>query len=723
MRAWAKTGLLLTAAVIPTMVTAQVTTPADGMPSDSAAASDRQGGPAEIVVTAQRYEQRLQDVPLSITAVTSEELEARNVTSLSELQYSVPGLSLFDYGPGLEYIQIRGISTSLGAPTVGTYLDEMPVGFDTQGSGLDLRLIDLERIEVLRGPQATLYGEGSMGGTIRYITASPDLVQFGGSWEAEFSDTKDGDSNVQANGVLNVPIVTDKLGLRLVAGYELVGGYIDSLATGQNDINDARVATLRAKLLFRPTDRLDITVLGLHQDSDQDNQNFGVNRRTTAALPSFNRDNYDLAQGVIDYDLGAANLIGSIGYLNRDSNVQYDVSSFYVPFLTAPLPFGFGLPVGFINQVPLTSGTAIEAYSAELRLASTGGGPLSWVVGATYRDIETELTSGATTAPGALPFQILSVTQSRSSESYAVYGQLGYRVTPQLSVLAGLRYYEDRKGQVASSTNFGVTSIDNGSGKFTSLNPRFNISYEFSQDSMIYANAAKGFRSGGFNLASAGGGFFPVPPTYEPDEIWTYEVGTKHQLFSGLLFVDVAGYYSEWSDVQSNAFIPGSPIIVVDNSGQVSGWGVDAAATFRPARGLTLSATYGWNNLAFDEATADKAKGDPVDNAVRESYSASIDYRAPRTGELQPFFRADYQHAGPGQITFRNFAAGQIVQRPARDLVNLRAGVAFKDFEVAIFANNVFDEDAPNIIGPFGVLLENLEQRPRVIGVNLRSKF
>src|SRR5690606_35415282 len=242
-------------------------------------------------------------------------------------------------------------------------------------------------------------------------------------------------------------------------------------------------------------------------------------------------------------------------------------------------------------------------------------------------------------------------------------------------------------------------------------------SYEFTPDSMVYANVAKGFRSGGFNQTSAGGGIIEVPPSYEPDKIWTYELGTKHQLFGSRLILDASVYRSEWSDVQSNNFAPGGIVTIVNNSGHVSGWGVDLAVTARPMQGLTLTGTYGWNNLKFDEATADKAVGDPVDAAVRNSWSAALDYRPQLSDDVTGIFRIEYQHAGKGQFTQRNLPV-PVIERPRRELVNLRIGVATGPVEVALFANNLLDEDAPIIVGPFSLCSEDVEQRPRVIGIS-----
>lgn len=679
--------------------------------------------PDDIIVTAQRYEQRLQDVPISVSVVGAKELAARGVTDLKDLQYSVPGFSTFEYGVGRQFLQMRGISNTIGSSTIGIYLDETPLGLDGQGEVINIRLLDLERVEVLRGPQATLYGQGSMGGTIRYIPAAPRLDAVGGSFDGEYSATKGGGSNYRAVGVLNLPLATDKAGLRLVAGYERIGGYIDNLTTGQKDVNSADIYTVRGTLLVKPTEQLTLSLLGLYQESEQKNQDFGVNYRSTAGVPTPITDRYTLVQAKASYDLGFAELSTSAGYIDRRNTIQFDLSPFYVPALTAPPPFGFGLPVGFITRVAYPGTYDYEIFNAEVRLGSTGQGPLGWQLGATYRDLKSDVTSSAIPAPGTLPFAILDFDQASRNKSYALYGELAYAFTPELKATAGLRYFSERKRQVTDSSSFGVATLDSNRDTFHSFNPRFNLSYELTPDSMVFVNVAKGFRSGGFNITSAGGGVFAIPPSYDSDEIWTYELGTKHQMLGNRLTLEASLYRSEWSKVQSYIFVPGSAIQVVANSGEVAGWGLDLSASARPVDALTLTATYGWNNLEFTNATADKAKGDPVDGAVRESWSASVDFRPRLANEITGIFRVDYQHAGKAQITVRNFPSSPVIQRPGRDLVNLRLGAAFGQAEVALFVDNLFDQNAPNLIGPFGVIAEDVEQRPRVIGVNGKINF
>ena len=674
--------------------------------------------PADIIVTAQRYEQRLQDVPLSISAIGAEELSARGTTDLKDLQYSVPGLSTFEYGVSRQFVQLRGMATTIGSSTVGVYLDETPLGLDAQGDPMNVRLYDMERVEVLRGPQATLYGQGSMGGTIRYIPAAPRLDAVEGSFEGEYSSTRHGDSNYKAVGALNLPIATDKLGVRLVAGYERIGGFIDNVATGEKNVNSADIYTLRGTLLARPSERLSLSLMGVYQKSKQDNQDFGVDYQTTALLPQPINDRYTLIQGKASYDLDFAELSASASYIDRHNSGASDVSGAYIPFLAL-----LGFPPGFIDRVGLANDANFNIYNGEIRLASQSDGPLGWQFGALYRDSKSRQVGGTFTKPNDAPITLSSSDVLYRNKSYALYGEVNYAFTPRLKVLVGLRYFSEHKTADITSTNFGSSTVDIGDDRFDSLNPRFNLSYEFSQSSMVYANIAKGFRSGGFNATSVGMGVIDIPPTYDSDEIWTYELGTKHQLFGGKLTLDASVYRNEWSKVQSYTFVPGTALAAVTNSGHVEGWGVDLSAMARPTRDLTLSATYGWNNLEFDKATVDKAVGDPVDGAVRETWSASLDYRPALTATVTGIFRIDYQHAGASQITLRTFAVPPVIPRPGRDLVNLRIGVAAGPVEVALFANNLFDENAPNLIGPLGTIAENIEQRPRVVGVSANASF
>lgn len=675
---------------------------------------------ADIVVTAQKREQRLQDVPISITAVTSEEIQARNVTSLNDLQYSVPGLSIFSsQGPGQDVIQIGGVSNVTGLATVGTYLNEMAInGASAQGGpggqSLDIRLLDLARIEVLRGPQGTLYGEGSMGGTIHYVTNSPDLDTYSGSLEGEVGHITGGDESYKINGVINAPLIEDKLGLRVVAGYQRDGGWIDNTATGRRNINDTEFKTVRAELLARPADRLDLSLLYIHQDLDLDYKPFGVGGKQSSAVQTYDHDRYDLVNGVIKYDLGSVQLLDSIGYLNRNSTLQLDLTPAFLPILGF-----FGIPPGFITEIPFSFVNDQEIFTNELRVSSTGPSRFNWTIGGYYRHAKAQFDNATSTSPGQLPFVLLQGTANNTSETFAFFGDAGYKLTDQLTVEIGARYFHDKVSASSNSVSFGApTIISPRNATFESFDPRVNISYQFSRNSMVYASAAKGFRSGGFNSTIAPG----VPETYTPDKLWHYEVGTKQQVFDRKLEFAADVYYTDWKNVQTLVLVPPSNLAVTENSGRVNGWGADVAVTARPVQGLTLTGTLGWNDLAYAKGTTSALvnPGDPVDNAVRTSYSASLDYRRPIFGDTAGFFRADYQHAGKAQLTQRNQLT--ILRIPPRDLVNLRAGLDFGRLEASVFATNVFNDRTVLFPVSPGAPFE-VEQRPRTIGVNLRARF
>lgn len=683
-----------------------------------AATDDTTPQVSEVVVTAQKTEQRLHDVPLSITAVTSSEIAARDVTALQDMQYSVPGLSSIHYGPGTEFVQMRGVGAISGNGVVGTFIDEMPIGTDLAGTTIDIRMYDMQRVEVLRGPQGTLYGEGSMGGTIRYITADPVLDRFAGNIEGQVGSVTDGGTSFKTDGMLNIPIVTDKVGLRLVAGYERDGGWIDSLVTGKKDINSDTIKTIRGKLLIAPTDATKLTLMVAHQEFDQENQNFGADRQTAADAYQPASGRYTLVNGVLNQDIGSLKLVQSVGYVHQTGGSTSDLTPFFLPVLEGV----FGVPPGLIDQVAYLQAYSTRIWTSETRISSDGAGRFNWTGGLYLRD--GKLRSGpsvVTTSPYDFPLTLLSNDETFHNTSYALFGEANYQITDKLNALVGLRYFNDHRRFDATSVSFGFPALDQGDSTFHSVDPRFNLAYAFSPTSMVYANVAKGFRSGGFNLTSAGGGVYTVPPTFDPETLWTYEVGTKQQLFDRRLEIEAAVYYTDWTDVQTYGFAPGSTLSITLNGGKVTGWGFDGSAILHVAPGLNLSGSYSWNNLAFDTNTPDKAAGDSLDFAVHNSASFSVDYRRPMTATIDGFARADYQHAGPSTVILRNF--GTFIRTPARDTVNLRAGVDVGQVELGLFATNLFDNDKPVIPGPFGVITENVEQTPRTIGVNIKASF
>jgi len=690
--------------------------------------SVRVEGLEEVIVTAQKREERAIDVPISISSIDDASITARGATAIEDLQFSVPGLSIFGYGPGgSQFIQLRGISSLVGRPTVGRYVDEMPTNLEVLGVGAANRLVDLERIEVLRGPQPTFYGDGSMGGTIRYVTAKPALKEFSGEFRADLSQMEDGGTGWWADGHVDIPLAQDRAGLRLAGAYEDRSGWIDRVPTGQKDINGAKESVLRGSFLTKLGDASDLSVTWEHNATDMDNQNFGTDRKSQLTTATPLHSDADIVSVSLSVDLGFATLVEAPGYMKYKNETTFDISPFYVPFLTAPPPFGFGLPVGFITDIPYAGAYDTETFFNELRLVSKASEGWTWAVGVDYKDAKLDLVSATSTSPGQLPFPILVAGETQTNKVWSAWAEAGFDLTDKWHVGAGVRYFHDDTDFDSFANSFGAETNVGGQDTFDSTNPRFNLSYKVNDNWNLYVNAAKGFRSGGFNVAST-----DVPP-YRPESLWSYEVGSKGLFFDRKFDLETAVYYNDWKDVQSNFYTPAG-LTLTENGGNVKGYGVDVSATLRPTENFSFGGTFGWNNMEYKEVptdcssgtcvpTGDKFVGDPVDLAVQMAWSAFADYHHTLSAGSTLYGRADFQHADEAQVTIRRPPFDQVSTMPPRDLLNLRVGMTFGRYDVSLYANNALDDDKPVVQAPFGVLFEDVAMMPRQYGLTLQAKF
>lgn len=696
-------GVKMELGVVGLACAAMVSQPA--MAQTGGAGASPEGSENEIVVTAQRRSERLIDVPIAITVVTADELDARGAQSLADMQYSVPGLSFVSSGPGTERTQLRGVSQFVGAPTVGTYLDELSVNPQSSGGGLNIRLYDIERIEVLRGPQPTLYGEGSIGGTIRYITANPDLNRVLVRGEGQVGFVSHGGVNYRGEGAVSVPLINDRLGLRISGVYDRRGGYIDTPVG--DDQNDSRVYSVRAKLLFRPSDRAEISLLGVHQRDEQDDRAFGFADHTDSSpLPDASRGRSSIVNLVGTFDLGPVTLTSSSGYLGSRGRGDTDLTYFYTTFLGFPLVTG------------TRSFGAFERLSQELRIASNGSGPFSYLFGAVYTDDDNRLSPAVydlTTVPTRPAIAASRVT----SRAIAVYGELSYELGAANFTVGG-RYFRDRRETFATGTSVGRAT-------FETFNPRFNISVDTGHG-QIYANVAKGFRSGGFNDPSI---VPPAPASFSPEDFWSYELGARQELLGRTLVVDAAVYYSKWTNIQAVTPVGLMPIVLgITNSGRASGWGAELSFRARPSRELTVTGTFGYQGLEYTAGIATHAPGDPLDGVPEFTASVSADYRKPVSDRTTVFARADLGFTSGSQITTRNFPAQTVLTgdpavgvMPSRTLLNLRLGADVDRFSIYLYADNLFD-DYNGVFAGATILNERpIRPEPRVIGIGGGFRF
>ena len=366
----------------------------------SEAYAEESGAIEEVIVTAQKREQNILDIPFAITAIGEEEIKDRGALDIKDLQYSIPGLSITNNLPGQDRVQIRGASsdTGIGLPTVGRYVDEVSVGSGAIQRALDVPLLDVARIEVLRGPQGTLYGAGSIGGTIRYITNSPDLHDAGGSLGLGVSSIDDGSEGYEVNGVINLPIIEDKLAVRIAASTEDLAGWIDNTVTGKSDINEAERDFIRTKILFRPNNSFDASLMWMHYDFEQDNNNhelsvsgvgFGLlnvdDRHATSdrivatpfATPT--EDKWDLFNLELNLSLESADVVSSTSYLDRTINFTTEAANAF-------------FPAGVYGSFEAQDREA-EVWTQEIRVNSSWDNPLNYTVGVFYRTTDTSETS------------------------------------------------------------------------------------------------------------------------------------------------------------------------------------------------------------------------------------------------------------------------------------------------------------------------------------------
>lgn len=668
----------------------------------------------EIVVTATKREARLLDVPLSVSVLTANQVATAGAVTIADLAYAVPGFTAINTAPNQQQYFIRGIASRSGLPTVGTYLDEVATGSRNAGQSTDVRPLDIERIEILRGPQGTLFGESSMGGTIRIITRKPQLDSFGFGFDGEYYGTKGGDASTNVSGFANLPLVEDKFALRLVGMAQDVGGWIDETVLGRKDINNVDTKMGRLKGLWAPTDALQIGFMLLKQKVDGDGINAGTDRGTVAnTVPQPLSDEYELYNLTVDYDLGSMKFLSSTAQVNRDYHVAVSVEGYADVFNPPPPspPFFTGaLLDGFVST---------EDFSQEFRLTSNTDGRWFWTAGAFYREFEyledsfTQLRV-ISALPGLVPdLALLTAFVPSTSRSKAVFGESTWKLTDRFEATVGLRWYEDQQEQINRTLTLGLPpSTTSGEATFDALTPRFNLAYRFSRDRMVYFNAAQGFRSGGFNLTLAPPGVV-IAPDFDPEDLWTYELGTKLVAAQGKLILEGAVFRNEWQDVQSLfSPFPGAPFSVTTNGGKASGTGVDWNIRYRATPALSLGLSGSFIDAQYDVATLDKRKDDPMDFVARVSGSLAVDYDF-HLSTVPAYLNLTYQYQDRMPYT----TANQTTYSDELYFLNTRVGVRFKALEVYVFGRNLTNEDGR--IDPLNTSSFSARPRPRQIGISV----
>ncbi len=688
----------------------------------------------EVIVTAtKRGLVNVQDVASSLRAITGAELKDRGATVFDQWSRSVPGLVFQDQGPGDKRYIIRGVQ-SIGAATVGVYLDDAVITGsnaedDGGGKNVDIRLFDLERIEVLRGPQGTLYGTSSMSGTIRILSNKPDLDELYGNTGLEISDTRFGDVNYTVNGTINLPLIKDKVAIRATGWRVDDSGYINNVRLGNEDINTEETSGGRLSLAIKPTDRLTLNGQVLVQDQDIGGKTFffpadgELNQSEYTA--GGRRDKAYIYQGSVNYDFGSMTFDFSSAYFDRDVDFLFD---------STPILIFFGVPdLPAVTLQPEKS----SIWTNEARLSSNFSGPFQFIGGALYQQQERDFESSVISVDAnGIPTQstpdIFGRISSRDVDQYALFGEASFDITPQLTALAGVRWFRSEEHAISQEVFpfFGgppeptrdVRSTE------TKVTPKFSLSYKVTEDAMIYALAAQGFRQGGTNSGGFGS-VIVVPFEFEADSLWNYEIGAKTSWLDRRVILNVSAYTIRWSNMQTKNRNP-QGFVFIGNAGKATTDGFEVELNTLPGRGLEISGSLAYQKarLTEDQPLAEidsdvGLDGDRIPNVPKWTASASAQYTVPVSGDIEVLARADYSYVGSSNTVF-NSRSEFFQNLDAYSLVNVKAGFRTERWEATLFVNNLFDKRAEvdklfQIDAPLSVFTT----RPRTIGVNLGVSF
>lgn len=697
----------------------------------------------DIVVTAQKRDERLLDVPVAVTAVNTATLVAQNLVQVRDFYASVPGLS-YAGGSGQTTLALRGVTTSIaGNPTVGVTVDDVPFGSSSAlgfGGRLspDLDPSTLERIEVLRGPQGTLYGASSLGGLLKYVTVAPSTTKWSGRVEAGASFVEHGSEGWSTRGSINAPILADRVGLSISGFYRRDPGYIDNTTSRISDWNTARAYGGRAALLIKPTETVSILLSALVQNlNGKGSPNIEVSPAYVpivgplATGASQSDDPYltkaRLYSGRITADLGFGELTSITAYGENRYQASPDQSVRFAGLLGA-----FGLAG---NRAVLANSFKTDKFSQEVRLASNGGGTLEWLVGGFYTKEKTrgqQTLDALNPTTGALVQRLLTADFPSNLEEVAGFADVTYKFTDKFDVQVGGRYSHNKQDYLEVDT--GPLAGDpiplsrSSDSSFTWLvTPR----YKFSDDTMLYARVASGYRPGGPN-SNVG----DIPRSYGPDKTINYELGLKGKALDRLVTYSASLFWIDWSDIQLAQTDPATQFLYFANGSGARSRGAEIELSVRPWRGMTLAGNAAYTDAKLTSGLLGSAKpgqqvgnaGDLLPYAAKFAANLSADQTFDLGNDLNASLGGSLSYLGKRFGTFASAPATPRGVAPAFTTVDLRGGVEYRGISFSVYLRNLTDKRgytsaelraAGNLAGGYNLSVI----QPRTFGGSLAVSF
>jgi iron complex outermembrane receptor protein len=725
---------------------------ADNASSDSAL--------EEIVVNAfKQGDQSLQNIPASVAVVSGDELEKIGAVEFADFSRLVAGLNFVDNGPGNKRYIIRGIN-SAGEAQTALYYDNIPVtgmgasATDFGGNQPDLELFDMQRVEVLRGPQGTLYGQNSQAGVVRIVTKKPDLNDFGGEVQSDVSDTKDGGVNYSVKGVVNLPVSTGVFAVRLVGYDDNNSGFIDDPLRQKSEINSSEQSggRISAALQIDPSTSLlgqvfyqHLAGSGLPTERPYDMSILGVDYPAVGqrAISLYTQQPFDDKSKVyaltLDHDFGWSALTVATSLFDRDlMQVQDYTTSFnYFRSLQALGEFPPGaVPQGGAYLAPQSS----QLWSGEARLSTKLDGSVNGVVGVYYdhRTIDylnnvvgSDPDSGA---PDPSVGEISSRTFEDRTKDFALFSEVTDKLTDRLSFTGGLRWFDTIRDLTSATIYpfFGIGSAGPDqpeSGKNTGFLKKALFDYHLTRDAMVYVSYSEGYRAGGTNAATVAA----VPAEYAPDRTRNYEIGGKTSWLDNRLTADVAVFVIDLVNMQvPECYGAGCAFSGVGNvpgtAARATGTELDVA--MRPLHNwsIDLAASY-IRAVLVEDLTADLGStatdGAPLQNVPKVNASLSTDYEWPVGPTYKASVGGSLQYVGRVDVTsYDDDGSGVNIPASPYALLNLRAGLDWERYKLTLYINNALDKNAQlNVYNDVNDAYVILTNRPRTIGLRLSAQF
>ena len=793
--------LLLPGVVLQALLVNAAQSAEGNAPPANAAAS---GGLEEIVVTAARREESQSKVAVSITAFTQKTLDDNTVRTVDDLAKLTPGVSFSrtsDASGSVANISIRGISSDAGSGATGIYIDDTPIQSRASVSGLGSsvwpQIFDLERVEILRGPQGTLFGAGSEGGTVRLITPQPSTTKFDAYARSDVAFTRGGDPSTEAGAALNVPLIDGVLGVRLSASYRHDGGFVNRVdyLTGnveQANSNYANTSTARLALAYKPWDSLTITPSLYWQDqyvndsavywmylSDPGQDNF--NRSST--IPNTSHDRFSLPSLKVEWAMSGATLTSNTSYFERNQPSVQNLAAFESA-VWANLPYPPALPPTGV-YAPSFDDIHQRNFTQEIRLQSQDSAArLTWLAGLFYQHswqhvhqrvqdtflpelyaIGThggnfEQDFGVGLYQGL--YTVLIDPFNTVDRQMAAFGQVDFKITEQLKATVGLRYAKIDSSAYAfyAGPIIGVTPRDaSGSTSEKPVTPKFGLSYQVNDGTLLYTSATKGYRDGGYNnpvpvncgVSTTGTpipgtdlgsvGLVDRPAKFQSDSLWSYEIGSKSRELNNRLSIDTSLYYIKWKDIQFSYNLPQCGFSFTTNAGNATSKGFEISLQARPVPALELGASLGYINAKYDRTTY--FLGNPIPGAKAVTGGGDVIQVSPWTASLiaqwsfpvldhEAYVRANYNYSDSlnHNLPVMDARTGgydpDIPGLPVMNDLSLKLGTNLGPVNAALYINNATNQH-PVLGVQHAVVGDPLflatTVRPRTIGITASYRY